>query len=65
MNKFVQIAFTATQADGTCPEGLFVRALPIYAVPAHLSDPVKRCPNHASPSDSSNLDFPQVIQIKI
>jgi hypothetical protein len=57
MGKSVKVCFTA----GTDPpEGLFIRALPIYADPSFLTEPVKRCPNHASLSDSSNTDFPAV-----
>ena len=54
MGKYVQITFHAGQNP---PEGYFIRALPIYASPSHLSDVVKRCPNHASLSDASNNGF--------
>ncbi|XP_059090303.1 cellular tumor antigen p53-like isoform X1 [Tigriopus californicus] len=55
MAKSVNIAFSLNQTD---TEGFYVRALPIFALAGCLSDPVKRCPNHASPSDSSNQGFP-------
>ena len=60
MNKYVQIAFSATEQDGSPPQNLFIRVLPIYAVPAYITDPVRRCPNHSSMSDATNVKFPEV-----
>ena len=57
MNKPVQAMFRVGPSP---PEGLFIRALPIYAVAGHISQPVTRCPNHASVEDSSNRGFPDV-----
>lgn len=57
MNKPVQALF---KVGPTPPEGLFIRALPIYAVAGHISEPVRRCPNHASLEDSSNRGFIEV-----
>ena len=57
MNKPVQAMF---RVGSDPPEGLFIRALPLYAVAGHISQPVTRCPNHASPEDSSNTGFPVV-----
>jgi len=51
MNKWVQAEFRVGPAP---PEGLYVRALPVYAEATHIKDPVRRCPNHASPSDATN-----------
>ena len=49
----------------TPPEGLFIRALPIYAVAGHIYQPVTRCPNHASPEDATNKGFNEVILLFI
>lgn len=57
MGKYIQIGFSAGDSP---PENVYIRAVPIYAVPEFFTDPVKRCPNHASLSDSSNKDFPTV-----
>jgi len=54
MNKWVQVMF---RVGATPPDGLWVRALPVYSDPAHLRDPVRRCPIHASPSDPTNSDI--------
>ena len=58
MNKPVQAMF---KVGPNPPEGLFIRALPLYAVAGHISQPVTRCPNHASLEDSSNRGFPEVL----
>jgi len=55
MNKVVQINFSAGENP---PDGLFIRAVPVYAAAAFFTDPVRRCPNHASLSDASNKGFP-------
>eukprot|EP00092_Neocalanus_flemingeri_P014191 GFUD01015311.1.p1 GENE.GFUD01015311.1~~GFUD01015311.1.p1 ORF type:complete len:525 (+),score=111.78 GFUD01015311.1:61-1635(+) len=57
MNKWVQVEFRVGPSP---PDGLFIRALPIYAEATHIRDPVKRCPNHASNSDptNQNCDYP-------
>ena len=60
MNKPVQAMF---RVGPTPPEGLFIRALPIYAVAGHISEPVTRCPNHASLEDSTNRAFNKVIYL--
>ena len=57
MNKPVQAMF---RVGANPPEGLFIRALPLYAVAGHIQQPVTRCPNHASAEDSSNRGFPEV-----
>merc|ERR1712013_133715 len=51
MNKLVQAEF---RVGPTPPEGLWIRALPIYAEAGHIREPVRRCPNHASASDPTN-----------
>ncbi len=56
MGKYVQVGFSAGSSP---PDGLLIRALPVYAEAAYLKDPVKRCPNHASLSDASNKGFPK------
>lgn len=61
MNKPVQAMFNVGPNP---PEGLFIRALPLYAVAGHIQQPVTRCPNHASIEDSSNRGFPEVIHFK-
>lgn len=53
MNKWVQVEF---RVGSNPPEGLFIRALPIYAEASHIRDPVKRCPNHASSTDPTNVN---------
>jgi len=53
MNKWVQVEF---RVGSSPPDGLYIRALPIYAEATHIRDPVKRCPNHASPSDPTNAN---------
>ena len=55
MNKDVQINFSAVNVQ----RQLYIRALPIYAIASYYTEAVKRCPNHASPADSSNKGFPQ------
>jgi len=56
MNKPVQALF---RVGPTPPEGLFIRALPIYAEAGSFTQPVIRCPNHASPEDSTNREIRQ------
>merc|ERR1711963_645498 len=51
MNKLVQAEF---RVGPTPPEGLWIRALPIYAEAGHIREPVRRCPNHASASNPTN-----------
>ncbi len=53
MNKFVFCSFTFAP---NLPQGLWIRALPIYGVAGFYQEPVKRCPNHASPNDQSNQE---------
>ena len=53
MNKFVCASFIVGHSP---PDGLFIRALPIYAQAGFFTSPVKRCPNHASPDDHTNKD---------
>lgn len=40
--------------DGVA-NGLFIRALPVYSRPEHLSDVVKRCPYHSQSPESGEL----------
>jgi len=54
MNKWVQVEFRVGESP---PDGLYIRALPIYAEATHIREPVKRCPNHASLNDPTNLNF--------
>jgi len=51
MNKLVQAEFRVGPSP---PDGLWIRALPIYAEAGHIREPVRRCPNHASVSDPTN-----------
>jgi len=53
MNKFVRASFIVGHSP---PDGLLIRALPIYAQAGFFTSPVKRCPNHASPDDHTNKD---------
>ena len=39
---------------------LYIRAMPVYADPSFFTEPVRRCPNHASPTDSTNANIPEV-----
>ena len=39
------------------PNDLFIRILPVFSDAANCREPVKRCPNHASPTDQSNIKF--------
>ena len=38
-------------------QGMYIRALPVYATTTHSRHPVQRCPNHASPNDPTNVGF--------
>ena len=51
MNKLVQGEFRVGPSP---PDGLWIRALPIYAEAGHIREPVRRCPNHASAGDPTN-----------
>ena len=51
MDYWLQVEFQA-------PPGLYVRALPVFSQPSEIHKPVVRCPNHSSPSDRTNLNFP-------
>ena len=53
MNKYVRASF---HLGPNPPEGLMIRALPIYAVAGFFTAPVRRCPNHAAHGDPSNRD---------
>ena len=55
MNKLVQTEFCV---GASLPEGMYIRALPIYAVSSHVRNPVIRCPNHALTNDPTNQNFP-------
>lgn len=57
MNKYVTVSFATKKSP---PEGSVIRILPVYGIDAHYTDPVKRCPNHASETDASNKGFPKV-----
>ncbi|XP_042870755.1 cellular tumor antigen p53-like isoform X2 [Penaeus japonicus] len=39
-------------------ENFFIRAVPVFSSPQFLRTNVNRCPNHASPTDPTNHDFP-------
>ena len=55
MNKWVQVEFHV----GTSPQpGLTIRLLPIFSDANYITQPVKRCPNHAELSDPTNENFP-------
>jgi len=54
MNRFVQAEF---RVGAQLPEGMYIRAMPVYAVSSHVRSPVIRCPNHASPNDPTNQNF--------
>jgi len=54
MNKFVNASFSVGPSP---PDGLLIRALPIYAQAGFFTSPVKRCPNHAAPDDHTNKDL--------
>jgi len=56
MNKWVQVEFRVMT---NAPSNLFIRAMPIYSDAANIREAVKRCPNHASVNDQTNIDFPQ------
>ena len=51
LDRWVMVEFTA-------PVGFFIRALPVFSLPSDISQPVKRCPGHAAPSDKTNKNFP-------
>ena len=51
MDYWLQVEFQA-------PAGLYIRALPVFSQPSEIHKPVVRCPNHSSPSDRTNLNFP-------
>ena len=34
--------------------------MPVYTDPSFFTEPVRRCPNHASPTDSTNANIPEV-----
>jgi hypothetical protein len=53
MNKYVLGTFNVGPNP---PEGLLIRALPVFAVPGFFTCAVRRCPNHASSEDPSNKD---------
>ena len=53
MNKFVRASFNVGPSP---PEGLCVRAVPIYAQAGFFTSPVRRCPNHAAAEDPTNKE---------
>ena len=55
MNRWVQVEFRV--GASISPGELFIRALPIYCDASSVREPVRRCPNHASPSDQTNANF--------
>jgi hypothetical protein len=57
---FNKIVIASCYVGPNPPDGLYVRVLPVYAVANSIQEPVKRCPNHAEKSDSSNLGFDEV-----
>lgn len=59
MGHKVKVGFTAVNISY---EGLFIRAMPVYADPSFFTEPVRRCPNHASPTDSTNANIPEHVR---
>jgi len=55
MNRWVQVEFRV--GASISPGDLYIRALPIYCDASSVREAVKRCPNHASPSDQTNANF--------
>jgi len=55
MNRWVQVEFRV--GASVSPGDLYIRALPIYCDASSVREAVKRCPNHASPSDLTNANF--------
>ena len=45
------------RVDNPSPD-LFIRALPVFADETDFKTPVKRCPNHSRPEDTTNINFP-------
>lgn len=43
------------RVDENVPIGCYIRALPLFTKAEHLQEPVRRCPNHSAPSDTSNV----------
>ena len=60
IDKYVQVAFSMSAYPQNVPDDFTVRLVPVFGVPQSFAEPVKRCPNHASPSDASNKGFPEV-----
>ena len=54
MDKWVQVEH---HVGSSPPAGLYIRALPIFSDANYITQPVKRCPNHAEPSDKTNENF--------
>jgi len=59
MANKVKVGFTAVHVPH---EGLFIRAMPVYTDPSFFTEPVKRCPNHASETDSTNANIPKNVR---
>ncbi|XP_023339703.1 tumor protein 63 isoform X2 [Eurytemora carolleeae] len=54
MNTWLQIEFYIGERP---PPGLIIRALPVFCEPAHIREPVRRCPAHRSLEDPVNVGF--------
>ena len=54
MNKWVQVKFSLNNYP---VDGLYIRALPVYAEASDLKIPVRRCPHHADLDDPTNEGF--------
>lgn len=61
MNKWVQVEFRV--GASISPGELYIRALPVYCDASSVREPVRRCPNHASSSDPTNLNFSHPLQL--
>ena len=60
INRPVEAEF---KVGSRVPPDMFIRVLPVYSDATNCRIPVVRCPNHASPAESTNNNFnyPQVI----
>jgi len=59
MGHKVKVGFTV---ENIPYEGLYIRAMPVYTDPSFFTEPVRRCPVHASPSDSTNANVPEHVR---
>ena len=54
MDSWVEVKFLTHSVP---PQGMMVRAVPVYMSDNDLTSPVVRCPHHAQEDDPSNIDF--------